>query len=259
MCYMWACRCALGLQMQVKGKEVKDDTVQQKELAVYFSHGNLQKFHLRLALLNTMGVCYKGGSFSTAANFAWWLLKSEPLQTIQQGYNKFCRHARGSCRMPKNWIITFNSESLLLVVQQLLHLYPMVSQKDVSCPYCTACFVPVRRGNLCPICELAIVGFNASGCWMCIFISRNVITHAYFHISTALSTFENHVERYGRTVTYKSWTNLRVFLRDWRRLFSDHWNDSRSKNFHVFSLFTIWNLSLCFCFPFSVSDKEKCQ
>lgn len=56
--------------MQVKGKEVKDDTVQQKELAVYFSHGNLQKFHLRLALLNTMGVCYKGGSFSTAANFA---------------------------------------------------------------------------------------------------------------------------------------------------------------------------------------------
>lgn len=178
MCYMWACRCALGLQMQVKGKEVKDDTVQQKELAVYFSHGNLQKFHLRLALLNTMGVCYKGGSFSTAANFAWWLLESEPLQTIQQGYNKFCRHARGSCRMPKNWIITFNSESLLLAVQQLLHLYPMVSQKDVSCPYCTACFVPVRRGNLCPICELAIVGFNASGCWMCIFISRNVITQA---------------------------------------------------------------------------------
>jgi hypothetical protein len=54
----------VGLQMQVKRKEVKDDTVQQKELA-----GNLQKVHLRLALLNTVGVCYKGGNFSTAANF----------------------------------------------------------------------------------------------------------------------------------------------------------------------------------------------
>lgn len=55
--------------MQVKGKEVKDDTVQQKELAVYFSHSNLQKFHLRLALLNTMGVCYKGAAEFVAKNF----------------------------------------------------------------------------------------------------------------------------------------------------------------------------------------------
>jgi coatomer protein complex subunit alpha (xenin) len=56
--------------MQVKRKEVKDDIVQQQELAAYFNHCNLQKVHLRLALLNTMGVCYKGGNFSTTANFA---------------------------------------------------------------------------------------------------------------------------------------------------------------------------------------------
>jgi coatomer protein complex subunit alpha (xenin) len=59
----------LGLQMQVKRKEVKDDTVQQQELAAYFNNCNPQKVHLRLALLNTVGVCYKGGNFSTAANF----------------------------------------------------------------------------------------------------------------------------------------------------------------------------------------------
>ena len=206
-----------------------------------------------------MGVCYKGWSFSTTANFAWWLFESEPLQTIQKRYNKFCRHAKGSCRMPKNWIMILTLEILFLVVQQILHLYTMVNQKDVSCLYCTTCFVPVIQGNICPICELSIVGSDASGCWMCIFISRNFITHAYFHINIALSTFESHVERYGRTITNKSWTDLRVFLRDRRRLFIDHWSDSRSKTFHVFSLFTIWNFSLCFCFPFSVSDNEKCQ
>lgn len=93
----------------------------------------------------------------------------------------------------------------------------------------------------------------------CASLFQEISSPMHISISVLHSTFENHVERYGRTITKKSWTNLRVFLRDWRRLFSDHWNDSRSKTFHVFSLFTIWNFSLCFCFPFSVSDNEKCQ
>lgn len=93
----------------------------------------------------------------------------------------------------------------------------------------------------------------------CASLFQEISSPMHISISVLHSTFENHVERYGRTITKKSWTNLRVFLRDWRRLFSDHWNDSRSKTLHFFSLFTIWNFSLCFCFPFSVSDNEKCQ
>ena len=46
----------LVLRMEVKRKEVKDDVVRQQELAAYFTHCNLQKFHLRLDLLNSMGV-----------------------------------------------------------------------------------------------------------------------------------------------------------------------------------------------------------
>ena len=63
--------------MEVNRKEVKDDGVRQQELPTYFTHCNLQKFHLRLDLLNSMGVCYKGGSFNIAANFVWQLLESE--------------------------------------------------------------------------------------------------------------------------------------------------------------------------------------
>ncbi|KAH9291970.1 hypothetical protein KI387_042835, partial [Taxus chinensis] len=68
----------LGLRMEVKRKEIKDDALRQQELAAYFTHCKLQKVHLRLALLNAMGICYKGGNYSTAANMARRLLETDP-------------------------------------------------------------------------------------------------------------------------------------------------------------------------------------
>lgn len=321
---------------------------------------------------------------------------------MQQRHKKFCRHVGGSCRMLKTLNYDFRN---LFVVFAATFAPVYCGQKYVSFPYCAPHFIPIRKGNLCAICELAVVfwvfrcrsrerklrmilfnrkssqfilviatfknsiwgwlcwipwvfvikegasvqqltllddywkvnpckpfnkGTSSAGmreaaagwqktelwlwlqkafCWWCSnfytyipwsvrrMCPVHIVQHALFqsykeisalyvslplwvpmllgaecaslfqeisspmHISISVlhSTFENHVERYGRTITKKSWTNLRVFLRDWRRLFSDHWNDSRSKTFHVCSLFTIWNFSLCFCFPFSVSDNEKCQ
>ena len=36
-------------------------------------------------------------------------------------------------------------------------------QKDVACPYCTARFVPSQEGNICSVCDLAVIGADASG------------------------------------------------------------------------------------------------
>lgn len=35
--------------------------------------------------------------------------------------------------------------------------------RDVSCPYCKARFVPETATKLCPVCDLAVVGADASG------------------------------------------------------------------------------------------------
>jgi len=48
--------CVMGVSNGGQ-EEVKDHTVEQQELAAYFTHCNIQKVHLRLALLNTIGVC----------------------------------------------------------------------------------------------------------------------------------------------------------------------------------------------------------
>ncbi|GLT72776.1 hypothetical protein SLA2020_446800 [Shorea laevis] len=121
----------LGLQMELKRREIKDNPVRQQELAAYFTHCNLQMPHLRLALLNAMTVCYKAKNLATAANFARRLLETNPTNPFV-----IC----GATYVP---------------------IYR--GQKDVSCPYCSSRFVPSQEGQLCTVCDLAVVGADASG------------------------------------------------------------------------------------------------
>ncbi|PPE02725.1 hypothetical protein GOBAR_DD00284 [Gossypium barbadense] len=73
----------LGLQMELKRREMKDNPVRQQELAAYFTHCNLQLPHLRLALLNAMTICYKAKNLATAGNFARRLLETNPTNENQ--------------------------------------------------------------------------------------------------------------------------------------------------------------------------------
>ena len=73
----------LGLKMETKRRELKDDPKRQQELAAYFTHINLQIPHLRLALQNAMTVCYKAKNFNTAATFARRLLETNPTNEQQ--------------------------------------------------------------------------------------------------------------------------------------------------------------------------------
>ncbi|CAA7028291.1 unnamed protein product [Microthlaspi erraticum] len=71
----------LGLKMELKRRETKDDPVRQQELAAYFTHCELQAPHLRLALLSAMGVCYKAKNLATADKFARRLLETSPVES----------------------------------------------------------------------------------------------------------------------------------------------------------------------------------
>uniref|UniRef100_A0A0C9RN30 Coatomer subunit alpha n=1 Tax=Wollemia nobilis TaxID=56998 RepID=A0A0C9RN30_9CONI len=150
----------LGLRMEVKRKEVKDDAVQQQELAAYFTHCNLQKVHLKLALLNAMGVCYKHGNLNTAANFARRLLETEPSANIATKARQVLQVCEKQPRDATKLNYDFRNP-FVVCGATFTPIYR--GQKDVSCPYCTARFVPSTHGNLCPICELAVVGSDASG------------------------------------------------------------------------------------------------
>lgn len=151
----------LGLKMELKRRELKDDPVRQQELAAYFTHCNLQLPHTRLALLTAMTNCYKAGNLSTAANFARRLLDTNPTvdtqaRTARQVLQAAERNMKDSTQLNYDFRNPFT-------VCGATYIPIYRGQKDVSCPYCTSRFVPAQVGQVCAVCDLAVIGVDASG------------------------------------------------------------------------------------------------
>lgn len=151
----------LGLQMELKRREIKDDPVRQQELAAYFTHCKLQTPHLRLALQNAMTVCFKAKNLSTAANFARRLIETNPSNENQA---KTARQVLQAAEKNMKDVSQLNYDFRNpFVVCGATYVPIYRGQKDVSCPYCSSRFVPSLEGTLCTVCDLAVVGADASG------------------------------------------------------------------------------------------------
>ncbi|XP_057533840.1 coatomer subunit alpha-2-like [Amaranthus tricolor] len=151
----------VGLKMELKRRELKDSPVRQQELAAYFTHCNLQVPHLRLALLTAMTNCYKAGNLITAANFARRLLETNPTnenqaKTARQVLQAAERNTKDSTELNYDFRNPF-------VVCGATYVPIYRGQKDVTCPYCSSHFVPAQEGHICSVCDLAVIGADASG------------------------------------------------------------------------------------------------
>ncbi|KAH9626542.1 hypothetical protein KSS87_005522 [Heliosperma pusillum] len=151
----------LGLKIELMRRELKDNPVRQQELAAYFTHCNLQLPHARLALLTAMTTCYKAGNLSTAANFARRLLETNPTFEKQA---KMARQVLQAAEknMKDSTQLNYDFRNPFVVCgSTYVPIYR--GQKDVSCPYCTSRFVPAQEGQICAVCDLAVIGADASG------------------------------------------------------------------------------------------------
>ncbi|KAI5683116.1 hypothetical protein M9H77_04344 [Catharanthus roseus] len=151
----------LGLKMELKRRELRDDPIRQQELAAYFTHCNLQLPHLRLALMNAMSVCYKAGNLSTAANFARRLLETNPTaENHSRSARSVLQAAERNMRDVSQLNYDFRNP---FVVCGATYVPIYRGQKDVTCPYCGTHFVPDQQGQVCTVCDLAAIGADASG------------------------------------------------------------------------------------------------
>ncbi|KAF1884619.1 hypothetical protein Lal_00028500 [Lupinus albus] len=151
----------LGLQIELQRREIKDNPARQQELAAYFTHCNLQLPHLRLALLNAMVICFNEKNLATAYNFARRLLETNPTIEIQA---KKARQVLAAAEKNMNDATQLNYDyrnPFVICGATYVPIYR--GQKEVSCPYCTSRFVPSHEGQLCTVCDLAVVGADASG------------------------------------------------------------------------------------------------
>ncbi|KAL8156354.1 hypothetical protein AgCh_001450 [Apium graveolens] len=151
----------LGLQMELKRKELKDDPVRQQELAAYFTHCNLQLPHLRLALQNAMTVCFRAKNLNTAGNFARRLLDTNPTNEKQATMARQVLQAAEKNMKDASQLNYDFRNPFVICGATYVPIYR--GQKDVSCPYCSSRFVPSLDGQLCTVCDLAAIGSDASG------------------------------------------------------------------------------------------------
>ncbi|XP_037422263.1 coatomer subunit alpha-3 [Triticum dicoccoides] len=149
----------LGLRMELKRKELKDNVNRQQELAAYFTNCKLQRVHMRLVLSNAMALCYKQKNFATAEHFARLLLENSPNE-VQA---KKARQVQQQCNGKQDSHELNYDYRNPFVVCGSTYVPIYRGQKDVSCPYCGSRFVPSIEGQLCTICELSVVGADASG------------------------------------------------------------------------------------------------
>ncbi|KAI3962511.1 hypothetical protein MKW92_032009 [Papaver armeniacum] len=131
----------VGCQMELKRRETKDNPIRQQELAAYFTHCNLKTPHLRLALLNAMT------TNPTVENQA---------KTARQVLQAAERNSKDETQLNYDFRNPF-------VVCGATYVPIYRGQKDVACPYCCSRFVPAQDGQLCTVCDLAVVGSDASG------------------------------------------------------------------------------------------------
>ncbi|PKU81497.1 coatomer subunit alpha-1 [Dendrobium catenatum] len=149
----------LGLKIEVKRKEIKGDVIRQQELSAFFTNCKLQKVHSRLVLTSAMITCFKGGNYATAANFARMLLENSPTEN----QSRKARQVLQACGDKKDaHQLNYDYRNPFVVCgATFVPIYR--GQKDVSCPYCGARFIPSIQGQQCTICEIAVVGADASG------------------------------------------------------------------------------------------------
>ncbi|KAJ4832155.1 hypothetical protein Tsubulata_015999 [Turnera subulata] len=151
----------LGLQMELRRKEVRDNPARQLELAAYFTHCNLQGPHLKLALQNAMTISFKAKNLAMAAQFARRLLEANPTNENQA---KSARQVLAAAERNMTDAVEVNYDFRNPFVVCGATFVPIYQgQKYVSCPYCSSRFVPNQEGNLCTVCDLAVVGADASG------------------------------------------------------------------------------------------------
>ncbi|KAK4793454.1 hypothetical protein SAY86_023889 [Trapa natans] len=151
----------LGLRMELKRREMNNDSVRQQELAAYFTHLNLQLAHQRLALISAMNVCFKAKNLATAGNFARRLLESNP---ANENHAKIARQVLQASERNNTDASQLNYDYRNPFVVCGATYFPIYKgQKYTTCPYCSSRFVPAQEGKLCSVCDLAVVSADTSG------------------------------------------------------------------------------------------------
>ena len=106
----------IALRIELKRREIKDDPSRAAELAAYFTHCNLQRLHMILALRSAMSIFFKLKNYNTCSTFCRRILELQPDEKVGGGCR--CRDYRaeaGRC-VGRRGVLRFTASSPGLIV-----------------------------------------------------------------------------------------------------------------------------------------------
>ena len=155
----------IALRCELKRREAKDNPSRAAELAAYFTHCNLQRVHLALALRSAMTTFFKLKNFNTCAHFCRRLLELNPDEKMAAQ----ARQVLAACE--KNPVdelqLAYDPRNPFdLCSATFTPIYR--GNKYVEDPFTKARFQPECAGQVCPVGEVSKIGAEASGLVNCI-------------------------------------------------------------------------------------------
>eukprot|EP01100_Stratorugosa_tubuloviscum_P014823 TRINITY_DN813_c1_g1_i1.p1 TRINITY_DN813_c1_g1~~TRINITY_DN813_c1_g1_i1.p1 ORF type:complete len:1210 (-),score=610.19 TRINITY_DN813_c1_g1_i1:110-3739(-) len=154
----------IGLRMELYRKEAQtansENPARLTELAAYFTHCNMQPIHVMLSLRAAMNAAFKIKNFITAASFSRRLLELNPKPDIATQARKLIQYAeqnsKDACKL--NYDERNPFEICAISYTPIYKGSPVV-----KCPFCGSGYHPNHKGQPCPVCQLSIIGAEATG------------------------------------------------------------------------------------------------
>ncbi|KAI8921109.1 coatomer WD associated region-domain-containing protein [Powellomyces hirtus] len=147
---------ALRMELNKRDQEAK----RVIEMAVYFTHCQLQPAHHQLSLMAAMKACFQSRNFVMASHFAQRLLEMNPSPTLAQK----ARALQERCQQNPTDAIPVEYDQYNPFVICGSSLSPIYrGSPAVKCPYCRSSFKPEFSGKLCQVCEISQVGAPGTG------------------------------------------------------------------------------------------------
>lgn len=164
---------ALALRLELHRRANVQDPVRSLELSAYFTQCKLQVPHLQLALRSAMTAAYKIKNFAAAAEFARRLLDLHPKQDLATQAKQIVRYAEQH-NTDEHKLNYDERNPFVVCAISFVPIY--LNTPNATCPFCGASYLPEHQGKLCPTCQLAQIGFQASGLYQ---VQRQLFPQRY--------------------------------------------------------------------------------
>uniref|UniRef100_A0A0K0EKX4 Coatomer subunit alpha n=1 Tax=Strongyloides stercoralis TaxID=6248 RepID=A0A0K0EKX4_STRER len=154
----------VGLLMEAERKELpkssSEEHIRNCELAVYFTHCQLQPIHQILTLRAAVNLCFKLKQMKTCSSLCRRLLDLGPKAEVAAQIRKILSVAEKDC-VDANKLNYDEYNPFVVCSRTYVPLYR--GKPQITCPFCKSSYAEEFEGEICNVCEVAEIGKGASG------------------------------------------------------------------------------------------------